>query len=85
MVSAYVPSTIKRCPYTAATAPPVRCLQCVPRRRKPTVAALAGTADRSAQKAKQELLSWISGTGRGSKTTKQLRGQIEEAQVSEVQ
>lgn len=33
------------------------------------------------QQAKSELLSWISGTKRGSNTTKLLRGQIEEAQV----
>jgi hypothetical protein len=31
--------------------------------------------------AKQELLSWVAGTKRGSNTTKLLRGQIEEAQV----
>jgi hypothetical protein len=33
------------------------------------------------QQAKSELLSWITGTKRGSNTTKLLRGQIEEAQV----
>lgn len=33
------------------------------------------------QLAKDELLSWITGTKRGSNTTKLLRGQIEEAQV----
>eukprot|EP00775_Hariotina_reticulata_P013356 gene13356-13484_t len=55
----------------------------MPRGTSQTVAALAGTADRPTQEAaKLELLSWISGTGRGSKTTKQLRGQIEEAQVA---
>lgn len=32
-------------------------------------------------RAKQELLSWVAGTKRGSNTTKLLRGQIEEAQV----
>jgi hypothetical protein len=33
------------------------------------------------QSAKQELLSWVTGTKRGSSTTKLLRGQIQEAQV----
>lgn len=33
------------------------------------------------QVAKNELLSWIEGTKRGSRATKLLRGQIEEAQV----
>lgn len=34
------------------------------------------------QQAKQELLTWISGTKRGSNASKQLRGQVEEAQVA---
>lgn len=39
-------------------------------------------AAKDAQQAKDELLTWISGTNRGSTTGKLLRGQIEEAQVA---
>jgi hypothetical protein len=41
----------------------------------------SGPDPTTARQRKDELLSWISGTKRGSNTTKQLRGQIEEAQV----
>lgn len=45
------------------------------------VAAEQDTRATDKQIAKDELLSWITGTKRGSSTTKLLRGQIEEAQV----
>lgn len=54
--------------------------------RQPRVARSAATAitapSTDVQVAKQLLLTWIAGTKRGSQTTKQLRGQIEEAQVA---
>lgn len=46
----------------------------------PTRQASVSSTDK--QQAKGELLTWISGTNRGSNVTKQLRGQIEEAQVA---
>lgn len=46
-----------------------------------TLSSTQQVADTDKQIAKRELLSWLSGTRRGSNTTKLLRGQIEEAQV----
>lgn len=55
-------------------------------RLQPLRAAAVATSSAASQstdlaRAKQELLSWVAGTKRGSNTTKLLRGQIEEAQV----
>lgn len=50
--------------------------------REASAASSAVVEPTKVDQTKQELLTWISGTKRGSSASKQLRGQIEEAQVA---
>eukprot|EP00879_Flechtneria_rotunda_P025897 GHRR01027553.1.p1 GENE.GHRR01027553.1~~GHRR01027553.1.p1 ORF type:complete len:189 (+),score=38.75 GHRR01027553.1:240-806(+) len=75
--------------------PPHTCVRartiCLPQPCKHAVAQVATvqtptqastTEDGQQHRMKQELLTWLAGTERGSNAAKQLRGQIEEAQVA---